>query len=82
MVNIPADVEHWHGAAPDSPFTHIGITPKVSENTAQWLEPVTDEAYAEAVRENESCKKRFFYETKHIDAGHTPFLETASDYTK
>ena len=53
VVNIPADVEHWHGAAPDSPFTHIGITPKVSENTAQWLEPVTDEAYAEAVRENE-----------------------------
>lgn len=48
-VNIPADVVHWHGAAPDSRFTHIGITPKASENVARWLEPVTDTEYAEAV---------------------------------
>lgn len=31
VVNIPADVEHWHGATPDSRFSHIGITPKVGE---------------------------------------------------
>ena len=49
VVNIPADVEHWHGAAPDSEFTHIGITPKESENSAVWLEPVTDEDYMKAV---------------------------------
>ena len=49
VVNIPANVEHWHGAAPDSQFTHIGITPKVSENSAEWLEPVSDEEYMKAV---------------------------------
>lgn len=25
IVEIPADVEHWHGAAPDSWFSHIGV---------------------------------------------------------
>ena len=49
VVNIPANVEHWHGAAPDSEFTHIGITPKVKENSAIWLEPVIDEEYMKAV---------------------------------
>ena len=49
VVNIPAHVEHWHGAAPDSRFTHIGITPKVSENSAEWFEPLTDEEYQKAV---------------------------------
>ena len=24
-VNIPADVKHWHGAAPDSWFSHLAI---------------------------------------------------------
>lgn len=51
VVNIPANVAHWHGAAPDSRFTHIGITPKASENTAEWLGEVTDEEYKEAVSE-------------------------------
>lgn len=48
VVNIPANVVHWHGAAPDSEFTHIGITPKASENKAQWLEEVTEEEYNQA----------------------------------
>lgn len=45
VVEIPADVEHWHGASANSPFIHIGITPKVSENKTEWLEPVSDEEY-------------------------------------
>lgn len=48
VVNIPADVIHWHGAAPDSRFTHIGITPKAGENSSQWFAAVTDKEYAEA----------------------------------
>lgn len=48
VVNIPANTDHWHGAAPDKEFTHIGITPRVSENSAEWLEPVTDEEYQKA----------------------------------
>lgn len=50
VVNIPANTIHWHGAAPDSRFTHIGITPKVSENSAEWLSEVTENEYAEAVK--------------------------------
>lgn len=45
VVNIPANTLHWHGATAKSRFTHIGITPKVSENTVEWGEPVSDEEY-------------------------------------
>ena len=50
-VEIPANVVHWHGAAPDSFFSHIGITPKVAENGHTWLSPVTDAEYAEATKD-------------------------------
>lgn len=45
VVNIPANVKHWHGAAADSWFSHLAI--EISgENTAnEWLEPVDDEQY-------------------------------------
>ncbi len=48
VVEIPANVEHWHGAAPDCTFVHVGMTPKMTENQTVWLEPVTDSAYREA----------------------------------
>jgi quercetin dioxygenase-like cupin family protein len=48
VVAIPPDVEHWHGAASDSEFTHIGISPNVSKGGTVWLEPVSDAEYKEA----------------------------------
>jgi len=36
---------HWHGAAPDSGFTHIAINTKVHLGATQWYEPVSDEEY-------------------------------------
>lgn len=45
VVAIPADVVHWHGAAPDRAFTHIAINTKVHLGTTLWHEPVTDEEY-------------------------------------
>lgn len=50
VVNIPAHTLHWHGAAPDSRFTHIGITPKVSENATEWGGEVTEEEYKDAIK--------------------------------
>lgn len=50
IVEIPARTEHWHGAAPDSEFTHIGMTPKASENQTSWGSPVTDDEYATAAK--------------------------------
>lgn len=45
-VTIPPQVEHWHGAGPGGPFTHIAINPNVSKGGAvNWLQAVTDEEY-------------------------------------
>lgn len=45
VVHIPAGAIHWHGAAPDSRFTHIGITPKASQNSVEWIGEVTNNEY-------------------------------------
>lgn len=50
VVHIPAGAVHWHGAAPDSRFTHIGITPKASQNRVEWIVEVTDKEYSQAVK--------------------------------
>ena len=46
MVNIPAGVKHWHGAAPDSWFQHLAIEVPGEGTSNEWLEPVSDEEYA------------------------------------
>lgn len=50
IVEIAPNVEHWHGAAPDSWFSHLAIAcnPQINKNT--WLEPVNNEEYNEAVQ--------------------------------
>ncbi|TAL44999.1 MAG: cupin domain-containing protein [Chitinophagaceae bacterium] len=45
VVNIPPDVEHWHGASPDSEFTHIAINTNTQKGIVVWLQRVTDEEY-------------------------------------
>ena len=54
IVEIAPDVEHWHGAAPDSWFAHIAITANPQTNAAAWLEPGSDEEYRKATTEAES----------------------------
>ena len=51
VVEIPANVEHWHGAAPDSWFAHLSIecNPQTNKNT--WLEPVSDADYRAATEQ-------------------------------
>lgn len=44
-VLCDADIEHWHGAAPESQMTHIAITNYKGETAVTWLKPVTDEEY-------------------------------------
>jgi quercetin dioxygenase-like cupin family protein/alkylhydroperoxidase/carboxymuconolactone decarboxylase family protein YurZ len=50
VVAIPKDVEHWHGAANDSPMAHIAISNMADGNNVTWLAPVTDEEYKEATK--------------------------------
>ena len=45
VVKIAPDVVHWHGAAPDSEFTHIAIGTQSHLGGVTWLAPVTDEEY-------------------------------------
>ena len=45
VINIPAGVKHWHGAAADSWFSHLAIEVKGEETSNEWLEPVSDEDY-------------------------------------
>lgn len=45
VVEIPADVKHWHGAACDSWFVHLAIEIHPEKGPATWLEPVAEEAY-------------------------------------
>jgi 4-carboxymuconolactone decarboxylase len=33
VVHIPAEEKHWHGATPDSSFSHIALTAKGSTTT-------------------------------------------------
>jgi len=33
VVHIPAEEKHWHGATPDSAFSHIALTAKGSRTT-------------------------------------------------
>lgn len=45
VVNIPVGVKHWHGAAPDSWFSHLAIEVPAEEGSNEWMEPVDDEVY-------------------------------------
>ena len=45
VVNIPAEVKHWHGAAPDSWFSHVAVEVPGTETKNEWCELVSDEDY-------------------------------------
>ena len=49
-VNIPANVKHWHGAAPNFWFQHIALEVPGTEQSNEWLEPVDDAAYSKATK--------------------------------
>lgn len=45
VINIPAEVKHWHGAKADSWFSHIAIECPGENRSNEWCEPVSDEYY-------------------------------------
>ncbi len=47
VIVIPAGVKHWHGAKPDSWFSHISVSVPGEESRNEWLEAVSDEDYRE-----------------------------------
>lgn len=41
VVNIPANVKHWHGAAHDFWFSHLAVEVAGEETSTEWCEPVS-----------------------------------------
>ena len=46
VVNIPANVKHWHGAAKDSWFQHIALEVPGEGTSTEWLGFLPAEEYA------------------------------------
>ena len=45
VVEIPANVKHWHGAKKDSWFSNIAVELPGENTSNEWLEPVSEEEY-------------------------------------
>lgn len=45
VINIPAEVKHWHGAAPDSWFSHLAVEIPGEAAGNEWCEPVSEDDY-------------------------------------
>jgi len=50
VVQCPPNVEHWHGASPDSGMLQMYILPKTEKGIVTWLHKVTDEEYRSGER--------------------------------
>jgi len=48
LVWIPADLKHWHGAAPENTMTHIAIVEERDGKATDWMELVDESTYLEA----------------------------------
>ena len=47
VVNIPEQIEHWHGASATHKLVHIAITNYQGDSNVVWLSPVSDEEYTD-----------------------------------
>ena len=45
VINIPAEVKHWHGATPNSWFAHLAIEVAGEDAGTEWCEAVADADY-------------------------------------
>lgn len=44
-VWCPPGIDHWHGATPEAPMTHLVVTASKDGKNVIWKEKVTDEQY-------------------------------------
>lgn len=69
VVEIAPDVVHWHGAAPDSWFSHLAVECNPATNVNTWLEPVDDAQYDAA-----TASRSVFSEGIPVDGAKDPEL--------
>lgn len=62
---LPGDVvwfapgeKHWHGATPTTAMTHIAIQERSGDQTADWMEKVSDEQYGARLRATGSRERK------------------------
>lgn len=48
VVNIPENVEHWHGATSETKMIHVAITNFKEDTQVTWLTPVSEDDYESA----------------------------------
>lgn len=46
VVNISAEVKHWHGAAHNSAFQHLAVEVPGEETSTEWCEAVDENEYS------------------------------------
>src|SRR5437763_1165268 len=51
VIKCLPNIMHWHGASADTGMQQLYILPKTEKGIVQWLQPVTDEEYNNAVKE-------------------------------
>nr|WP_319265978.1 cupin domain-containing protein [uncultured Draconibacterium sp.] len=51
VVNIPPNVNHWHGAAANSEFVHVALTNYKDGQNVTWGDPVSDDDYKSVLAE-------------------------------
>lgn len=47
IVRTPADVVHWHGAAPETAMAHLALSERAQGKAVAWGEKVPDSVYGE-----------------------------------
>lgn len=52
IVEIAPNVVHWHGAAPDSWFSHLAVECNPQSNKNTWYEPVDDASYTQVTSQS------------------------------
>jgi 4-carboxymuconolactone decarboxylase len=45
VIQIPVNVEHWHGASHKKAMRHFAIIPDCATDKTEWLLPVTEDEY-------------------------------------
>lgn len=50
VIWTPANVQHWHGAGPDGPMTHISVYEEPPGQGTKWFEQVPDAQYRAAAQ--------------------------------
>lgn len=45
VIKCPPNVEHWHGASPESGLQQLYIVPNTEKGIVVWKQKVTDEEY-------------------------------------